>query len=423
MRSGHLPPRVLLTALGMALLAACADSPTQPTAPAPPLRSLSPSSLTGGPIVLMGIDPEGGGPCAPGPLTAYRTIVTSILANVTNGGTGIVVIGGGKVPPGELLPGIPIGGDEVTVFWNALVDGTGIPLTFVNGFDVGTISLDGFGLVVVPSSEFEVNGGISNGENALLVIRRADLTAFVNGGGGLLGFTARGLLHPYGYLADMGSFTFSFVNYKNITPTAEGLELGITDDLDLPGLAAAGPWWHDEYLAFPPFMSVLATNAATGAAAAIGGRQVLVGPPPPPLATEACSPGFWSQNGGRLAAWPSGFASDDAVRSVFVSAAGYLGDASLLQALQGYRSDPPRRSTVDGAREILLRQAVAAVLNEATFGAAYPAGSVAELQSAVNAALEGAGRDAVLMLADALNAWNSNLTVDPEPVVTGGCPL
>jgi hypothetical protein len=157
-------------------------------------------------------------------------------------------------------------------------------------------------------------------------------------------------------------------------------------------------------------------------------------PPPPPTGdTEACSPGFWSQNGIRLGEWPVGYLPTAAVTTVFPTATGYLGSTSLLGALQGYKSAPRNRSTLDGAREILLRSAVAAVLNEAKFGAAYPAVSVSDLQAIVANALASTDRSAILELAYRLDAWNNNYALDTDghiifdsegaPVLTGSCPL
>lgn len=124
---------------------------------------------------------------------------------------------------------------------------------------------------------------------------------------------------------------------------------------------------------------------------------------------EACSPGFWGQNGVRVGAWPAGYATSAPVRGVFSAAGGYLGDATLLAALRGYKEVKGRRNTVEGAGEILLRAAVAAVLNEATFGPGYPAANVAAIQTAVNGALSGADRKRIIDLAGLLDRWNNNL--------------
>ncbi|MGH3734544.1 MAG: PKD domain-containing protein [Micromonosporaceae bacterium] len=75
---------------------------------------------------------------------------------------------------------------------------------------------------------------------------------------------------PYPYLADLGAFSFNInLGYSNITPTTEGTSVGITNSFDVC-------CWHDEYVSFPPFLRVLATNASTGRAAAIGGLNVVI---------------------------------------------------------------------------------------------------------------------------------------------------
>src|SRR5262249_38248157 len=65
-----------------------------------------PSGVTGGPVLLMGIDAEDGGPGGRGAISIYEnTITTGLLANAA-GGDGILVFGGGKTP-----------GDFATSFW------------------------------------------------------------------------------------------------------------------------------------------------------------------------------------------------------------------------------------------------------------------------------------------------------------------
>ena len=121
---------------------------------------------------------------------------------------------------------------------------------------------------------------------------------------------------------------------------------------------------------------------------------------------EGCSAGFWSQNGIRSGSWPEGYDPSDSVNSMFGSASGYLGATSLLDALEGYRSVRGERSDIDGASEILLQQAVAAVLNAESFGSSFPA-SVGEVVSAVNAALDGGDRAEILALSSTLDEWNN----------------
>jgi hypothetical protein len=216
--------------------------------------------MAGGPIVLMGIDAEDGGVSGHGPIQNYIDVTNSILANVTNSGSGILVIGGNKNPV-----------DQVTTFWNAIGSGTGETVTYVNGVNIATQSFAGFAMLAVVSSESETpSGGLTQTENNLLSTRQNDIANFINNGGGLFGLSQTGFTNPYAYLSIVGSFTVNIgQSYSDITPTGAGTTIGITDALDVC-------CWHDEYVTFPSFLSVLATNAATNEAAAIGGQSVII---------------------------------------------------------------------------------------------------------------------------------------------------
>lgn len=126
-------------------------------------------------------------------------------------------------------------------------------------------------------------------------------------------------------------------------------------------------------------------------------------PPPPPTGDRGCTPGFWKNH---PEAWPGSFSPSQSVGSVFSGASAFpsLASASLLDAL-AFRGG----SGAEGAARILLRAAVAALLNSATFGASYPFSSVV---STTNAALTGGNRSAMLSLATDFDVAN-NL----------GCPL
>lgn len=215
---------------------------------------------TGGPIILMGIDAEDGGIGGHGPINVYISVVNSILANVGNGGTGILVIGGGKNSA-----------DEVTEFWDAI--DAAIPtqtVTYVNGAaNIAAQSFAGFAMIAVVSDEENTfSGGLTQAEHDALTARRNDIAAFVNGGGGLLGFMSE-FANPFAYLATIGNFVIINQNYSDITPTADGAAIGITDALDVTA-------WHQVFQTFPNFLKVLATDVDSGLPAAIGGQQVIV---------------------------------------------------------------------------------------------------------------------------------------------------
>ncbi len=224
----------------------------------------APAMAAGGPVVLMGIDAEDGGGGSHGPITSYQDVVSSVNGQVTNGGTGILVIGGGKSAT-----------DDVTEFWTAIGTGLGIPVTFVNGAaNITSRSFAGFAIIAVVSSSSEVSsGGLTQAENNALAGRQADVAAFVNGGGGLIGFSQTGLSNPYAYITGLGGFTFATSqSYSNINPTPTGEAVGVTNALDVC-------CWHDSYLTFPSFLQVLATDPS-GRAAVIGGLGVIVSDSP-----------------------------------------------------------------------------------------------------------------------------------------------
>ncbi|HEX5616506.1 MAG TPA: Ig-like domain-containing protein [Acidimicrobiia bacterium] len=217
-------------------------------------------AASGGPIIIMGIDAEDGGVGGHGPITVYQNAVSSLLGNVSNGGSGLLVIGGGKDP-----------GDDVTTFWDALAAGIGQSVTYVNGETaIASQSFSGFAVIAVVSSEEETgDGGLEDPEADALVPRAGDIAAFVNGGGGLIAFSQTELVSAYGFLSDIGAFTSNQDDsYEEIFPTPEGTAVGITTELNVC-------CWHDTYPTFPDFLQVLAT-APNGEAAAIGGADVVI---------------------------------------------------------------------------------------------------------------------------------------------------
>ncbi len=127
-------------------------------------------------------------------------------------------------------------------------------------------------------------------------------------------------------------------------------------------------------------------------------------PPPPPPGDEGCTPGYWKNH---LSAWAAtGFSTSQTLEDVFdVPDEFGLDSRTLLQALS-FSGGTGRL----GSARILLRSAVAAILNAAHPDVAYPMG-VSEIISAVNAALSG-NRAGMLILKNTLDA-NNNL----------GCPL
>ena len=124
------------------------------------------------------------------------------------------------------------------------------------------------------------------------------------------------------------------------------------------------------------------------------------------VADQGCTPGYWKNH---TDSWPAaGYSPSQSVGSVFAQASFYpaLQASTLLQSL-GFGGG----AGVTGAAEILLRAATAALLNASHPSVGYPRTPEAVIAD-VNAALATQDRDAMLVLAAALDADN-NL----------GCPL
>ncbi|MET0396920.1 MAG: hypothetical protein ABW277_08870 [Longimicrobiaceae bacterium] len=124
------------------------------------------------------------------------------------------------------------------------------------------------------------------------------------------------------------------------------------------------------------------------------------------LGEDGCTPGYWKNH---ASSWTgTGYTPGQTVGSVFSGASAFpsLASSTLLQALQFGGG-----SGTAGGAQILLRAAVAALLNASHAGVDYPR-TAASVIADVNAALASNNRSTMLDLAGALDADN-NL----------GCPL
>ncbi len=112
---------------------------------------------------------------------------------------------------------------------------------------------------------------------------------------------------------------------------------------------------------------------------------------------EGLTPGYWKNH---TEDWV-GYATDDLVGGVFACVPDPLADATLLEALKFHGG-----AKQAGAQRILLRAAVAALLNAACPEIDYPTFE-AGIISAVNAAIESDDREAMLELKDRLDEYNN----------------
>jgi hypothetical protein len=126
-------------------------------------------------------------------------------------------------------------------------------------------------------------------------------------------------------------------------------------------------------------------------------------PPPPPPGGEGCTPGYWKNH---TSSWgPTGYSTSQTLASVF-SNTGSLGSSTLLQALSFSGG-----SSLTAKKQILLRAAVASLLNSAHSGVDFDL-TTAQVISQVNAALASNNADTILALATSLDIENNS-----------GCPL
>ncbi|SDS39433.1 DUF7507 domain-containing protein [Pseudomonas oryzae] len=123
--------------------------------------------------------------------------------------------------------------------------------------------------------------------------------------------------------------------------------------------------------------------------------------PPPPPEFEGCTPGFWKNSPG---SWV-GYSPNQLVGSVFSLPSGVLnnqlGDDTLMEAL-GY----PGGTNLVGAAQILLRAAVASLLNAGHPDVDFPL-TTSEVITQVNAALATKDRGTILALASTLDGYNN----------------
>jgi hypothetical protein len=121
--------------------------------------------------------------------------------------------------------------------------------------------------------------------------------------------------------------------------------------------------------------------------------EVPTGPP------EGLSPGYWKNH---PADWPAPYTPGQTLGSVFASSADFDLDDVTLGAALAFKGG----NTLAQKAQILLRQAVAALLNAAHPNINYPL-SVAEVIAEVNAALDSGDPDTILDLASTLDGYNN----------------
>jgi hypothetical protein len=114
---------------------------------------------------------------------------------------------------------------------------------------------------------------------------------------------------------------------------------------------------------------------------------------------EGLSHGYWKNH---PADWPAPYTPSQTLGSVFASSAAYGLDEDTLGAALSFKG----KNALTGKARILLRQAVAALLNAAHPNINYPL-TVAQVIAPVNAALDSGDADVMLELEGILDDYNN----------------
>lgn len=225
--------------------------------------------LTGGPVILMGLDSEEApGDSSHGPPSEHAQMVASILDSVTNGGDGILVFGGD-----------PDSNRNIRSYWETDIGSdprVDEDVTFVNGpADIRAVDLEGYAMIGIVSSDGEIWNGLTDSENQALIDRQHDIAEFVNGGGGLLGKTQDTLQNPWDYISEIADLEPVETGFSSVDVTQAGQDLGLTQS-GMDGWCC----YHEVFAedSVPDFLDVLIRNAERSdrSPAAIGGDSVVI---------------------------------------------------------------------------------------------------------------------------------------------------
>ena len=233
-----------------------------------------------GPVILSGMDPEDhrfeAEPTATAALEMVEDIMTFIHNMATNGGSGILMLGGSEnSTPFDVA-------DEAAGL-------EGITLTHAFGADIGTEDFSGFAALYMPTVDSELNGafgslvgeGLTVADLDLINGRAGDIQDFVNGGGGLGAFSQN---EPNGYqwfpLGGLETTDLGFGGATGVCVTTEGMAV-----LE-PSATSVEPF-HTTFDGPAGFfgLEVLArdddagTPECDGPAIIIGGLTVIITPP------------------------------------------------------------------------------------------------------------------------------------------------
>lgn len=260
------------------------------------------------------------------------------------------------------------------------------------------------------------NAVSSNCGDEAVVIRRAtpSIVTIRNVGTGPLGTVISDTANVGGGFNPTGTVTFALYGPGDSTCSGTNLVSGSAGfaNVALSGGSGTSAGFTTSAIGTYNWVATYNGDAVNNSVtSACGAEQVII---TKPLGNQGCTPGFW-KNPKHFALW-TGYSPNQSVSSVFNVPATFpdgsdgtsLAGSSLAGALafQG-------GSTLNGSAQILLRAAVAGLLNSTSSGVAYPM-TTAQIISSVNAALSSGDRNTIITLATAIDNANNGL---------GGCPL
>ncbi|HUF54303.1 MAG TPA: hypothetical protein VMR52_11095 [Dehalococcoidia bacterium] len=195
---------------------------------------------------------------------SHVEVVKSLLGQATSGGSGILVIGGGKSPA-----------DDVTRFWNEIGHLTGTSVDFVSGQGMSTKSFAAYQALALVSSAYFVSGGLDDSEAIQFANSESDVLAFLSSGGVLVAL-AQDSFSTYDFLGvkstGVGQDEREFEgivlpprglgNAHELVITEAGVAAGLTPEVDIC-------CWHQVLWPEDIGLEVLAT-----------GREVVAGDQP-----------------------------------------------------------------------------------------------------------------------------------------------
>lgn len=210
------------------------------------------NSAYAGKIFISGHDSDDGGHVT----QAFGAQMLDFIGSGnTNGGSGILVLGGYTGTSASNINN-----------WNSVALET---LTASSGAGaIAAQSFAGFAAIFMPSASSQTGGGITQAELNAINLRSADIVAFVNGGGNLMAFTQQGLTGAFGWFP-LGALATSSIGSLDISQTPELALAGFT----ATNAEIAGDLYHNEFTGPAGFfgLKVLAVNNNTQQAVILGG--------------------------------------------------------------------------------------------------------------------------------------------------------